>query len=279
MFVIKDKKLDMYVELKTFTQDINIRVDIVPVANIEIATILEDQNEIDYVMNIMKDQGDDVNNYEVLNYDDELVKIKAKEDEQSVRAMGNAWNNSSEETKKNLLQKILEQKGPDAVIKFMKDVENGIDLNTATAGNTCNCGSNCNCNTSVQFNHQDLVDVYNKYHGYAIQLYTEESEDVDNYAVTKIIPDEDEDDSVLYMRHPQSLTNFVNLDCNKNVFDAGAVAYLCSIPFDDDAIQYALDPNNMPFSDKDIIASKTTLPLQGTLLDEFNSYLKDYLDE
>ena len=110
MFVIKDKNLDMYVELKTFTQDINIRVDIVPVANIEIATILEDQNEIDYVMNIMKDQGDDVNNYEVLNYDDELVKIKAKEDEQSVRAMGNAWNNSSEETKKNLLQKIREQK-------------------------------------------------------------------------------------------------------------------------------------------------------------------------
>ena len=161
----------------------------------------------------------------------------------------------------------------------MKDVENGIDLNTATAGNTCNCGSNCNCNTSVQFNHQDLVNVYNKYHGYAIQLYTEEPEDVDNYAVTKIIPDEDEDDSVLYMRHPKSLTNFVNLDCNKNVFDAGAVAYPCSIPFADDAIQYALDPNNMPFSDKDIIASKTTLPIQGTLLDEFNSYLKDYLDE
>lgn len=277
MFVIKDKNLDMYVELKTFTQDINIRVDIVPVANIEIATILEDQNEIDYVMNIMKDQGDDVNNYEVLNYDDELVKIKAKENEQAVRAMGNAWNNSSEETKKNLLQKILEQKGPDAVIQFMKDVENGIDLNTATAGNTCNCGSNCNCNTSIQFNHQDLVDVYNKYHGYAIQLYTEELEDVDNYAVTKVIPDED--DSVLYMRHPQSLTNLVNLDCNKNVFDAGAVAYLCSIPFDDDAIQYALDPNNMPFSDKDIIASKTTPPLQGTLLDEFNSYLEKYLDE
>jgi len=275
MFVIKDKNLDMYVELKTFTQDINIRIDIIPVANIEIATLLEDQSEVDYVMNIMKDQGDDINNYEVLDYDNELVKVKAKEDEQTIRAMGNAWSNSSEDTKKELLQKILEQKGPDAVIKFMKDVENGIDLNTAAAGNV----SNCNCHMGIQFNPQDLLDVYNKYHGYAIQLYTEEPEEVDNYAVTRIIPDEDEDDSVLYMRHPQSLTNFVDLDCKENIFDAGAVAYLCSIPFDDDIIQYALDPNNMPFVDKDIIASKNMPPLQGTLLNEFNSCLEKYLDE
>lgn len=123
------KEANHYVQLERFVRDMEIITIYEPVASIQLASTFSSEAIAKSALKDLEDSGYDPNVFTIKTEEQELKEIADKKEAEHKEALRKqieeikpAWNNSSEEDRKDLLDKLNKIGGPDLVKEFLDEI-------------------------------------------------------------------------------------------------------------------------------------------------------------
>lgn len=119
-YVVKQDKA--YIKFDRFVRGMSIITTMEPVVNIIVATEFETENSAKSILKEADSCGFDITKCVIHDRDEIDKQDQERAKAEALAIQKNAWENTSEKRKREMLREILDNNGQEAVDKFLKEV-------------------------------------------------------------------------------------------------------------------------------------------------------------
>lgn len=150
-YIVKEN--NHYIQFDRIVDGFEVTTIYEPVAAVAIASEFSSEESARKMIDIIDEQGYDVSNFCVINKEAEIKRLEEEALQRTKEAYKEAWKNTSDERKEEIIKAILDKDGTKGVKEWLDRVDDPNYLTASSASTStsstasCSCGGSCSCSS------------------------------------------------------------------------------------------------------------------------------------